>query len=747
MELKSFLTPLLKWWWMLVLCTAVAVGSTYWFTRNLPPVYQASTTLVIGNVLSNATGGDIAQAQQLAGLYATVAQEDTVREAARAALQLPDLPQYDVRLVGNGIFIEIAVTDTDPRLAQLVANELAHQLILKSPSSQQAGSARLAFVNQQLDALEAEITQTQADIVAKQAEISKATGASEISTLQADLTALQDKFTNLQTAYANLMANTPQSYTNVISVAEPASLPLAPIGPNKRLLLLVAAACGFVLAAGTAYLLEFLDDTPKTPEEISQIFQSPLIGIVPVLGKKWVSGLYVTAQPRAPGTEAFRSLRTNLEFAGVDQPLKTILVTSTGAGEGKSTVAVNLALAIAQSGKHVVLVDSDLRFPTTHTFFSIPDHPGLSDILGGLVGLMDAAQLSEEGGIHVIPAGNPAPNPAELLGSKKMEHILASLQETFDVVVLDGPPFLVTDAWILSAKVDGVVLVAQPGRTSKHAARGMMDQIKRGRARLLGIVANRVQRRGSDYYHNSYYRPEPEGGNGHRRGEVDSAAAKGSQRSWLRLGPRFTKLARGAPSEKDGDQVEAPTRLADRVAAERSRKALDVFSAISRELTAPCGQPELLKRLLQLSLEGVGASSGGIAIVGEDGQVTCGAVAYAGKVYVPAPQQLAETVQHGLAGWVIENREAVLISSTRDDPRWLARDWDQGKNPSRSAISVPLVVDKRVFGVLTLVHPRVGQFNEDDLTLLRTVGACISFNPQALTAPAAPLTKDPSPLN
>ena len=185
--------------------------------------------------------------------------------------------------------------------------------------------------------------------------------------------------------------------------------------------------------------------------------------------------------------------------------------------------------------------------------------------------------------------------------------------------------------------------------------------------------------------------------------------------------------------------------LADWIPDTQARRAPLDTAALVQYLAAY--QPELLKRVLQLSLEGVGASSGGIAIIGEDGQVTCGALAYAGKVFAPPLQQLAETVEHGLAGWVIENREAVLISSTRDDPRWLARDWDQGKNPSRSAISVPLAVDKRVFGALTLVHPRPGQFNEDDLTLLRTAGACISFDPHAFSAPASPFTKDPSPLN
>jgi len=738
MALKSYLNPLIKWWWMLVVSTVLAVGTTYVLTRHLAPVYQARTTLVIGNILSNTSGGDIGQAQQLAGLYTTLAQQDAIREAAREALHIPKMPAYDVHVSGNGVFIDIVVTDTDAQLAQAAANELAHQLVLKSPSAQQIGSPRIAFVNQQLDDLETGIRKTESDIQAKQTELNNATSASQIASLQADLKALQDKYSSQQTTYANLLATAPQNYTNIISIVEPATLPMTPVGPNKLLLLAVAAAAGFMLAAGTAYLLEYLDDAIKSAEEASQVFQSPVIGAVPVLEKRYAQGLYLVQQPHTPAAEAFRSLRTNLEFAGVDQPLRSILVSSAGPGDGKSTVSVNLALTMAQVGKRVVIVDADMRRPNLPTFFPVPNRPGLSDVLSGQVSLSDALRQSDEGGVTVLPAGTLPPNPAELLGSQKMEHVLVSLQQAYDVVVLDSPPFLVADAWILSAKVDGVTLVVQPGRTSRHAAHAMMEQIRRGRARLTGIVLNRDSRWSGGYYnynHSYSARPEPDG----RWHNVVAWLAKlfpwAVEASEPAPAQAVTTVEAALPQKRPSA---APAQPGKAISAQRARQALDLLAALSHEQATLRNLPELLKRVLQLTMDGVGAASGSIVVLDGCGRVLSGALAYSGEVYSPNAAALADTVERGLAGWVIDNREAVLISSTGDDPRWLARAWDRDRSRFRSAISVPLYVGENVFGAMTLVHPRAGQFAEDDLTLLRTAALCLGFNPEAMV-PGNPL--------
>jgi GAF domain-containing protein len=173
---------------------------------------------------------------------------------------------------------------------------------------------------------------------------------------------------------------------------------------------------------------------------------------------------------------------------------------------------------------------------------------------------------------------------------------------------------------------------------------------------------------------------------------------------------------------------------------------LELLYTFQGDLGANGGGLGRLPQVLQLALEGVGASSGSILVLDERGEVVLGALAYAGKVHQPTSQQLADTVQQGLAGWVIENRQAALVRSTRDDRRWLRRAWDESNGTSRSAISVPLIASDRVAGVLTLVHPRSGQFTEDDLALLTAIAACISFNgANVLKSPQLP-AEVPVPL-
>ena len=192
---------------------------------------------------------------------------------------------------------------------------------------------------------------------------------------------------SLITSFANKLGEITVKYVEELygvydlNILDPAEPPVFPIKPNWKLNLALATVLSLAMGVGLALLTEHMDDTLRSPDEISQLFQSPLIGFIPVMAKAKAQCLYMVNLPRSPVAEAFRSLRANLEFASVDQPLKTILVTSVSSGEGKSSVSTNLALALAQSGKKVILVDTDLRRPALHQFFSIYNQHGLSDII------------------------------------------------------------------------------------------------------------------------------------------------------------------------------------------------------------------------------------------------------------------------------------------------------------------------------------------------------------------------------
>jgi non-specific protein-tyrosine kinase len=219
--------------------------------------------------------------------------------------------------------------------------------------------------------------------------------------------------------------------------------------------------------------------------------------------------IYVSRQPRSPVSEAFRSLRTNLEFAAVQKPIHTIIVTSPGPSEGKTTVAVNLAAIFALSGKSVALLDADMRRPHVHRFLGLPNRDGLSNLFRSQAGVSSVLRTKLElPHLMIITSGSLPPNPAELLGSQKMNEILDELKGLVDVIVIDTPPSLVADAQILAAKVDGVLFVIQPGITNGETAKATLELFKRAGARVIGTVLNRIPRNRSYYYGGyKYYSP------------------------------------------------------------------------------------------------------------------------------------------------------------------------------------------------------------------------------------------------
>jgi non-specific protein-tyrosine kinase len=205
--------------------------------------------------------------------------------------------------------------------------------------------------------------------------------------------------------------------------------------------------------------------------------------------------LITVSEPRSPISEAYRTLRTNLDFAGLDQALETLVVTSAGVGEGKSTTLANLAVVSAQAGRKVILVDADLRRPTLHQTFGLDNETGLTTVM------MDEAALASPPlrdtkieGLSVLTSGPLPPNPADLMGSRRMEEVITALSEQADQILFDTPPVVaVTDAAVLATKVDGVLLVISAGKTRREYARTAVQRLEQINARLVGTVLTNVQ--------------------------------------------------------------------------------------------------------------------------------------------------------------------------------------------------------------------------------------------------------------
>jgi capsular exopolysaccharide synthesis family protein len=206
-------------------------------------------------------------------------------------------------------------------------------------------------------------------------------------------------------------------------------------------------------------------------------------------------------------TEAFRGIRTNILFSSADSGPKSIVVTSTGPGEGKSVVSANVAMSMAQAGQRVLLVDADMRRPKAHEFFGISQEPGLSNVIVGEAKASDTVKRTLTPNLWILPAGKVPPNPAELLGSKRFREFVQSLGDHFDWIVLDSPPVMaVTDACVLAHSVTGVVFVVASEMTSKGAAKAALEQLDSVKAKYIGAILNRVDVQRNSFYYSHYYR-------------------------------------------------------------------------------------------------------------------------------------------------------------------------------------------------------------------------------------------------
>lgn len=308
-------------------------------------------------------------------------------------------------------------------------------------------------------------------------------------------------FTNLQ----SIRLTEVQSATTISQLNQ--AVPVYdPIQPQPMKSAGLAALVGFMLAAGVVFTVAFLEDEIRDPSEITHRWGVPVIGIITNFGSD-ETPLITMSKPRLPVSEAFRSLRTNLQFSGIDSPLKTLLVTSPSPADGKSSVADNLATVLAQNDKNVVVVDGDMRRPTIHKIFKLSNRLGLSDyFLRAPEKMSGVVKKTPVNNLSIITSGSLPPNPSELLSSTKMRDVVTLLAKHFDMVILDSPPLLaVTDALVLTKIVDGVILVVDPKKTKRAGIRQAIEQLQRVDARLLGVVLNNIKIKRSSYYYNREY--------------------------------------------------------------------------------------------------------------------------------------------------------------------------------------------------------------------------------------------------
>jgi tyrosine-protein kinase Etk/Wzc len=388
---------------------------------------------------------------------------------------------------------------------------------------QMAGRALRQAAQATALSLEADIGAHEARIRDLRAQLASYPGKeNQIGQLELDAALYNDTYryllTQLQAAQISSATITP--YTDIVETATVAGR----IGMGTRDKLVIGAVVGLFLGVLIGFFLEYLDQTIKSAADVERVLEIPVLGLIP-LDPRGLRGrregrrrhaipLITRAAPDDPTSEAYRTLRTNVTFVSAEQrALRLICVTSPGPGDGKSTTAANLAITLAQQGARTLLVDADLRRPRVHHAFNLVQEPGLTDILVGTAGMAESLRPNVIANLDVLPGGALPPNPSELLGSEAMHRLLEQLRSRYDGVVFDTPPALaVTDATVLGAATDAVILVLWAGETEEAAAQRAVEMFRRVQARVAGAVLNGVGKQQDRYYQYYYGRGRSPGG-------------------------------------------------------------------------------------------------------------------------------------------------------------------------------------------------------------------------------------------
>jgi succinoglycan biosynthesis transport protein ExoP len=509
-DLRRQITIIRRWLPLLVVSVLLAGAAAFVVSNQLPKTYEAKATLIVGQSLSAANPDytQILVSQRLSTTYAAVATKRPILEAV--------ISQLDLRVTSGDLaarvradappdstLLTVTAQDQDPDRAAAIANALADQLIAASPAIQGRQTDVQKSVDADLQATQDQIKATQAQVEALTALTSRTAGQ------DAQLQALEDRLITLRQTFATLLGYSSGDVSNLLSVIEPAIAPSAPSAPRPLLNAALAAVLGLLLAGAFIFAVEYLDDTIGDADGVLEAAGVGTLGAIGQIkvgrGQGQIYRLAALLYPRSAAAEAYRTIRTNIEFASVDAPTTTLLVTSAGPGEGKTVTAANLAVVFAQAGRRVLLVDADLRKPGVHTIFDLPNAHGLTTLLRGDDVSLDAvAHATEQANLQVLTAGPLPPDPAELLGSQRMREIVDRLKEQADLVIFDSSPVqAVADASVLSCFLGGTVLVVHAGHSRRGNVRKAREALATAGANVLGAVLNRIP--GGEHSHYSQY--------------------------------------------------------------------------------------------------------------------------------------------------------------------------------------------------------------------------------------------------
>jgi len=508
-DLVKYIVLLWHWAWLLILVVVIASGATYFISKMIPPVYQAKTTILVDMASSNNSSdyNTLLLNSQLTQTYSQMMIKSPVLSevSTRLALAKIDPKAVIAKPVTNTQLINILAESTDPMLAAEIAN------MIVTVFAEQVQSMQTTRFSASEASLKAQMADIDNKIKVANNQLSTTTDSTESVRLETMIANYSQTYAGLLQSYEEIRLAEAQTSSNIVQI-EPASIPIEPIRPKLLQNIALAALVSGLLAAGLIVGLDMMNDTVKTPAEVSEKLGLSVLGVISHY--KSIDGIPITeSQPLSPVSEAFRTLRTNLKYAGagLEKPLYSIMVTSALPGEGKTEVLVNLGVVLAQNGLRVLLVDADLRRPALHRRLGLDNLVGLSQtFVHPELGMDYSFQPTRISGLSAITSGDSPPNPSELLGSQTMGTILEGLKTQYDIVLVDTPPALaVTDATAMLPYVEGVLLVVKPGSTHLAPLRRVVEQFNQLDNKLMGVVFNDINLRSSAYgyyyQHHKYY--------------------------------------------------------------------------------------------------------------------------------------------------------------------------------------------------------------------------------------------------
>jgi succinoglycan biosynthesis transport protein ExoP len=461
--------------------------------------------------------------------------------------QLGSVPNVTASEVGTTNVIAVAATAKSPTLAAKIANAYANAFVAYQQST---SSATLTAAEQQL---QTQIAAVAAQLAPLQSAPSSAANAAQIAALATQQATLNEELATLQVNGA--------ASTGGVQVVTPAKAPTSPSSPKPINDGLIGAVIGLLVGIAVAFLADRLDDAIYSKDEASQLAGgAPVLGVIPKISswKRRSDTVLATVDSRNSSVaEAYRSVRTSLQFAGHDGNMKTILVTSPSAGEGKTSTIANLGVVLAQAEQRVVIVSCDLRRPRLGQFYELEEAAGFTSVILGKSSLADALQkVTDVDNLFFLGSGDVPPNPAELLASGGAREIFTKLRQAFDIVLVDSPPLLpVTDAVILSRMADATLLVVAAGETKRSHVEEAADMLNQVDATRVSVILNEVEVGGRYGYrdrygtYGTYVPPTPKStvnGNGSQRGKDKNGSQGGkdnqsSQRDKENLGSQRDK--------------------------------------------------------------------------------------------------------------------------------------------------------------------------------------------------------------